>query len=379
MNCIKNAKVYVEGEGVKLTDLVFDERTVGFDGKEYPDANVIELNDDCVVLPAFIDEHIHGRSGSDFSDGGNATRVIAENLPSEGTAYFLGTTMTIPRNELLTAVKDFGDYYAEKKCDGAVPLGLHLEGPFISHKHIGAQNIDGLSACDEKYFDELVERSQNSVKLMTVAPELNDITVITDRANEYGVLLSAGHTDCTVAELKKSGINCATHLFNAMRALHHREGGTVGGALLDDEIYVEVIADGIHVFPDVLKLVKKIKPRSRIVFITDSIRAKGLPDGMSSLGGQDVYVRNGEARLGDGTLAGSVLKMNDAFKNAITLMNATVEEASDYCSKNPATHLGLDSEIGGIKTGKKASYVILNGRYDVVATICEGKLVYGKI
>lgn len=378
MNCIKNADVYIENEGVKKCDLVFDEKTLGFDASGVEAAELV-LPGGAVVLPAFIDEHIHGAAGCDFSDGGDATERIAEALPKEGTAYFLATTMTVERKKLIAALEAFKKYFSAGAFDVAEPLGVHLEGPFISEKHIGAQNPKGLERPDAAYLNELVEASGGSVRLITLAPENPGATELIKAAVERGIRVSIGHTDATADEVYKAasvGATGATHLFNAMRGIHHREIGTAGAALMDDSMYVELIADGVHVSADAMRLVKRIKPRGKIVFITDAIRAKGVGDGVSSLGGQTVYVKNGEARLSDGTLAGSVLTMNTAFKNAVELLGASVEEASDYCSKNPAARLGLGGELGGIKKGKRASYTVIGKDRGVIATVRDGKVIY---
>lgn len=372
MLCFKNVDIYIEGEGVRRADLAFDGVTRGFAA----DGDAVALPSGALVVPAFIDEHIHGAAGADFTDGGGAAKVISAALPEEGTGYYLATTMTVARGELISALKDFGGFCAAGTFAGAKPLGVHLEGPFISAKHIGAQNPEGRFSPDVPYFKELFKACGGRVKMMTLAPEEEGADELIRAANDSGVIVSAGHTDATAEQLRHSGISCATHLFNAMRGIHHREIGTAGGALADDGVYVELIADGVHVCPSALSLVKKIKPADKIIFITDAIRAKGVGDGASSLGGQDVFVKDGEARLNDGTLAGSVLKMNVAFKNAVQSMGASVTEASDYCSANPARHLGLFDRIGGIRVGKAASYTVLDRSYEVVMTVVDGNIVY---
>lgn len=370
MKCFENVNIYKQGQGLTKGSLCFSDVTGGFSAF----GNKIAIPSDAFVLPAFIDEHIHGAGGFDFSDGDAATSEIAKILPIEGTAYFLATTMTIPKPDLIKALRDYKACDYDGSC--AAALGVHLEGPFISQSRLGAQNESGLSKVDTSYFKELFEASGGDVKLMTIAPELENSSELIKAARGLGVEVSFGHTDATARQIEKSEMKSATHLFNAMRGIHHRDIGAAGQALLYDDIFVEIIADGIHLDKKTLQLVKKIKPKNKIICITDSIRAKGLPDGKSFLGGQEVFVKDGEARLKNGALAGSVLKMSDAFKNAVTLMGATIEEASDYCSANPAKHLGLYDKIGGIKEGKAASYVVLSRDYEVMMTIINGEIAY---
>ncbi len=378
MKSFKNVNVYIEGVGIKKTDLLFDTHTVGFKATET--AQEVKLPDGAIVLPAFIDEHIHGVCGVDASDGGDAVKTMARALPAEGTAYFLPTTMTVGIDDLLSAVKAAGKTLSEDP-EGAKPLGIHLEGPFISYKHIGAQNPEYLLAPDKNTLRRLIDASNNGIKMITLAPETVGADELIEFAADCGVHVSVGHTDATYSAVEKAsalGADCVTHTYNAQRALHHREAGTVGAALLLDGLYAELIADGIHVSAPAMRLLLKNKPRDKVILVTDSIRAKGLGDGASTLGGQKVTVKGGEARLADGTLAGSVLKMNDAVKNLVTLCGASITEAADFASTNPAKHLGVFDELGGIKIGKRASYTVLDKSFDVVMTFRDGKTVYDR-
>lgn len=374
MNFFKNANVYIEGDGIRRTDLAFDGRIRGF----YGDGECIELPEDAVVLPAFIDEHIHGAAGADTMDGGDAVARIARALPAEGTAYFLATTMTGSRDKTIAALRAVDAYASQWHKDGAGLIGVHLEGPFISLKHVGAQAGEYAALPDERLFDELCNASGGLVKMLTVAPELEGADSLIKRARSRGVVVSMGHTDATAEQAEHAaamGAGCVTHMFNAQRGFHHREAGTVGAALSCDGLYTELIADCIHVGVSALKLAVKAKPRDRLILVTDAMRAKGAGDGESELGGQKVYVKDGEARLKDGTLAGSVLKMNTAVKNMVERVGVSIEQASDYASKNPAANLGL-TELGGIRAGKRASFTVLDRNYDVIMTVRDGNTVY---
>ncbi len=379
MNCFKNANVYIEGVGIRKTDLLFDGRTLGFSAGS--DANVICLPEDAVVLPGFIDEHIHGAGGHDVMDGGDAVLKIAETIAAEGTCYFLATTMTASAEDTVTALRAISAYCGKRSNRGAGLLGAHLEGPFISPKHIGAQPAEYVAAPDVELFDGFYKASGGNIKMITLAPEVCGADKLIDRAKELGVTVSVGHTDATFGDVQRAaelGASCVTHTFNAQRGLHHREIGTAGAALLNDGLFAEVIADTVHVSVPALRLLTKSKPKDKVILITDAMRAKGMPDGESELGGQNVYVKNGEARLEDGTLAGSVLKMNTAVKNAVKYLNLSVTEAADLASANPAKNLGLFGELGGIKEGKRASYTVLDGNFDVIMTIIDGVPVYAR-
>ena len=213
---------------------------------------------------------------------------------------------------------------------------------------------------------------------MTVAPEEDGALDLIQHLNDLGIVASIGHTSakfCDLISAVKQGARSVTHTYNAQSPLHHRDIGTVGAALYLDELYTELIADLIHVSPPAIKLLIKNKPHDKVVLITDSMRAKHLPDGVSELGGQKVIVKNGEARLEDGTLAGSVLKMNDAVRNIVSL-GIRLEDAVDFATKNAATSLGLEKEIGSIKLGKAASFAVVDKNLAVLYTILDGKIIY---
>ncbi len=374
MRCFNNVKVYIEGEGITRTSISFADRTAVI-GCASGDA--IDLPSGAVVLPAFIDEHVHGAAGFDAMDGGDAACKISDALAKEGTAYFLATTMTAGESDLIKAIEGVR---ACMEKDGGI-LGVHLEGPFISETKVGAQDFRLVKKPDPDMFDRLFEAAGGKVKMITLAPEVEGAEALIKRAVDRGTKVSLGHTDATYASVMRAvecGAGCVTHTFNAQRGLHHREIGTAGAALLCDGLYAELIADTVHVSVPALMLAIKAKPHDKIILITDAMRAKGLKDGVSELGGQTVYVKDGEARLEDGTLAGSVLKMNVAVKNTVEKAGVPLECACDFASANPAKNLGLYDELGGISIGKRASYTVLDEKFDVVMTIRDGKTVYSR-
>lgn len=389
-----NANVYVEGEGIKRTDLYFDEKIVcigkscgencgkacGEKPAEAAAAEEIAVPEGAVVLPAFIDTHVHGAGGSDAMDGTEeALFTVAKTLAADGTATFLATTMTqSPENikKALSAVKT----YREKNCDeGAYIYGVHLEGPFIAEKFKGAQPLEYVAAPSVEVFREYQEASGNCIRTVTLAPEKDGAEELIKELKETGVNASVGHTSAKFADIEnavKAGAVGITHTYNAQSPLHHRDIGTVGAALLLDELQTEIIADTIHVSVPAIKLLVKNKPKEKITLITDAMRAKGMPDGESELGGQKVFVKNGEARLADGTLAGSVLKMNVAVKNMTEKVGVPFTEAVDFATKNPARMMGLSETKGSIKVGKDADFVILDKDFNVLKTIRAGKVIY---
>ena len=376
MKSFKNARVYIAGKGIVRTDISFDAvvRAIGrADGEEIP------LPDGALVAPAFIDEHIHGAGGCDAMDGSvTALSVVANALAREGTARFLATTMTQSKANTLAALAAVKAYRERSRKDGAAIMGVHLEGPFVSSSRAGAQPKEYIVKPNIALFDEFYKASGGCVKLLTLAPE-QDGALDLIRHAAHGVVCSVGHTDAKYDEVLRAaevGATCVTHTFNAQSPFTHREAGTVGAALMTDALFTELIADGIHVSLPAIELLIKNKPTGKIVLITDSIRAKGEKDGESELGGQKVFVRSGEARLADGTLAGSVLKMNDAVKLMVERAGLSVERAIDCATINPATNLGVADKYGSIAVGKAADFVVLSEKFEVIMTIRDGEVIF---
>ncbi len=380
MKCFKNATVYVEGEGLKKCCLAFEERVQKISRKEIKGTDEIVLPADAVVLPGFIDQHIHGAGGSDGMDGTvKDISTIAKTVAEEGTTAFLVTTMTQSPENITNALAAVKEYMEMSPEGGARVLGVHLEGPFIAAAHKGAQPLEYVAApvCDT--FDAYQEASGNAIKLVTLAPEVDGAKDLIAHLKEKGVVASIGHTGAKyqdVAEGIACGATNVTHTYNAQSALHHREIGVVGSAMLFDELNCELIADTIHVSVPAMQLLAKNKKADKLTLITDAMRAKGLPDGVSELGGQTVYVNGGQARLADGTLAGSVLKMNRALQNMVQKVGVPFTKAVDYATINPARTLKIDGEAGSIAVGKRADFVVLNGNYDVLMTVRGGKIIY---
>ncbi len=384
MTGFSNVSVYIKGQGIVKTDLAWKKDTiVSTERSDTPlkTPKGLDLPDsfDGIIVPGFIDEHIHGAAGADTMDGFRAFSKMAKALPKEGTTSFLATTMTQSDAQTTRILSEIADY-CSKKRSGASLVGVHMEGPFLSEKYIGAQNPAHLARYSPDLLDRWIQASQNTVKLMSFAPEIDGGTELLQDLRSRSICASAGHTAATfdqIAAASVRGLTALTHTFNAQSPLHHREAGCVGAGLLIDSLYCEVIADLLHVSAPALRLLFRSKSKDKVILITDAMRQKGLPDGISELGGQKVIVKNGEARLEDGTLAGSTLRMNTAVKNVVQSAGVALTDALDYASFNPAQHLGL-YDRGQIAVGKRADFCALDHDFNVLFTIVAGKVVYQK-
>ena len=376
MKCFRGASVYVAGAGVTRTDIAFDE-TVREIGAAPTDAETVALPEGAVVLPGFIDPHIHGAGGADAMDGtAAALATISETVAREGTTSFLATTMTESGEAILRALTAVRDC---RETSGARLLGVHLEGPFISETYAGAQPREYIAAPDIDVFDRYQAASGGRIRIVTVAPEVPGADALIRHLAETGVVPSVGHSAAGVADVRRAiacGARSVTHTYNAQSPFRHREIGVAGSALLYDELNCELIADGIHVSPEAIRLLVKNKPRGKMTLITDAMRAKGCPDGVSELGGQTVYVKNGEARLADGTLAGSVLRMNDAVRRMVQVIGLPFTDAVDMATKNTAALLGISDSCGEIACGKRADFTVLDPDFGVLLTVVGGREVY---
>lgn len=376
MKGFKNTWIVTE-KGLEKTSLTYDEKFVTIGKNE---EGLQELPEEYVVVPGFIDEHVHGAAGSDAMDGTmEDLGKIANALASEGTTAFLATTMTQSPENITKALKAVKAYRELSPESGAEILGVHLEGPFISKDFVGAQPIEYVAKPSVEVFKKYQDASGDCVRIVTLAPEVEESTELIKYLVSQNIVASIGHTNATYADVKKAveaGATNLTHTYNAMKPLHHREVGTVGSGLLFDELNCECICDGIHVSGPAIQLLHKNKPADKMTLITDAMRAKHMPDGVSELGGQVVIVKNGEARLENGTLAGSVLKMNNAVKNVMKFLNLPLEEVVKLASQNPAKNLGVFDQMGSIKEGKRADFVILDKDLNVVQTVRNGKVIY---
>ncbi len=371
-------KIYVEGSGIIETTVAIENGKISAIGVE---GDFVELKDNQILVPGFIDKHIHGANHSDSmyptqKDVHNIATAIAQ----EGVTSYLGTTMTQSIENITLALENLNEYIKKDVKEGAELLGIHLEGPFINKKYKGAQPEQYIIDCDVELFKKFEAASGNNFKQVSLAYEKNGIELTKYLASKK-IVASLGHTDATaqqVLEAEKDGATSLTHAYNAMKPLHHREAGTIGGALLADNIYVEIIADLVHVSKEAIQILYKAKSTDKIVVITDAMEAKHLPDGKFQLGGQDVFVSNNEARLASGALAGSVLRMDDGIRNLKNVLNIPLEEAIDFATINPARNIYVDDRKGSIAVGKDADFAIIDEDINVYQTVRQGQVIYTK-
>ena len=331
------------------------------------------------IVPGYIDIHVHGGGGSDVMDGEyEAIKQVATTHSRFGTTAFLPTTMTMTKDKIIKSLKSI--YEARLKGTGTAEiLGIHLEGPYINPEKKGAQKEEDIKKVSVEELLEFNQASGNLIRLVTIAPEMPGAIDFIRWLHQQGIIVSVGHSNATYKQVQEgiqAGLSHVTHIFNAMRGLHHREPGVVGAALSSPKLIVEMIADGVHLHPMVLKMLTQIKESEKLVLITDAMRAAGFKEGTYDLGGQEVMVTQGQAKLKNGTLAGSVLTMDKAVKNLVTKVGISLLNAVQMASYNPAKCLGIDDRKGSLELYKDADIVILNKNLETELTMVAGKVVY---
>lgn len=355
------------------------------------EANGDVLNaDGLTALPGYIDIHIHGGGGADTMDATmDALRTICRTHARNGTTGLLLTTMTQSREKITSAVTAARQAYeagADFCPDGAQVLGIHLEGPYISAKRPGAQPKDHVRPYDVAEFADWLDVAGEALKLITLAPEEPGADALMRVCRERGIVVSLGHTDAsaeqTRAAMEIAGVAHVTHLFNAMPPLHHRNPGILGVALTDNGLRCEIIADGHHVAPEIVRLTLGAKLPHSVILITDAMAGAGSPDGTYDLGGNPVFVGDGKAVLSDGTLAGSVLTMGQAVRNVCEWSGSLylpVEDRAAMLSRisstNAADALSLPHK-GRIAPGADADFVLVDDALNVHATYVGGRCVF---
>ncbi len=366
---MRNCAVYIKKD--KIVDVYNEQR---FRNKKFPSRVKIIDAGGAYVMPGFMDTHIHGIGGFGTEDADSASILkMSEILAGYGVTSFIPTCGTAPREELLRRIRAIVKAMGKEK--GARILGLHLEGPFISKERIGAQEQEGLSPVDINYMKELWKAGKGKIINMTVAPELHGMRELALECNRLGIILQAGHTNATYDQMiegMQANIMHVTHLFNAMRPLHHREPGVVGAALIHPEISCEIIGDGIHVNPNLLQLLLKSKPLSQIVLITDAFKlAKTtLPED------SEYYLDKCFHRKEDKIIVGSAISMLDGFRNLVEY-GVPVEKAVRMACTNPAQILKQQNK-GLILPGYDADLVILDTRLEHPQTIIGGRFIKEK-
>ena len=372
---IKNAHVISPGVELKNAAIEMENNFIKHvykEGESLPSGEKEFDAGEKMVVPGFIDVHIHAGMGYEATtDDPKAVPAIAGEKLREGVTSFCPTTLTLSKEQLAVSLKHIEKYRLHPTASRVI--GTHLEGPFINPKCAGAQNPTYLRAPNFEEIQALNDISR--VSIVSYAPELEGSVEFTKDLRDAGICSSCGHTNATMAQFmacKKAGLHRLTHFCNQMTKLHHREIGMVGTGLYDDDVYIEMICDKIHLCPDMIKLIFKLKPIDKILLITDAMEATGLPDGNYQLGGLDVVVADGAARLAsNGALAGSILQYNTALKNVYELTGLPLKELIKTTSLNQAQNLGL-SKLGKVEDGFRADITVLDQKFNVHAVFMDG-------
>ena len=378
MKAIVNGKIIlkdeiIEGYALLLSDVI--EAVIPQD-KLPENAEIIDAQGG-YIAPGLIDLHIHGYLGCDVCDGDeNSMRTISKGLLANGVTGYLPTTMTVDMKVIRKSLEVCRSLMNESKSwDGSAILGVHAEGPFISEGKKGAQDAKYILKPDASF----VKEYSDVIKIITLAPETDEknFSAIREICKDTDVTVSMGHTSAdydTAMASTRAGVKHATHLFNAMTPLAHRAPGVVGAALNSD-VSCELIVDTFHVSAALYDMLFKIKGR-KLCFITDCLPAGGLPYGEYTLGGSKIVYRDIVCRLEDGTVAGSVLHLNEGVWNAFTNSSIPLHECVNCASLNPATVLGIADRKGSIEVGKDADVIITDGNFKVMKTIITGEVKY---
>lgn len=330
------------------------------------------------VIPGLVDIHTHGAIGYDVSvSTPDQIRELTKFYSKNGVTSFLPTTITTGREQVKEILRNIRQAKDMEEWDGASIEGVHIEGPFINSKRKGAHDPDWITTPQRSDFDDYSEILGDLKIHLTVAPEIEGGLEFIQYVTKNGSTVGIGHTDGdyeTTLKAIDAGASIFTHLFNAMRGIHHREPGTVGGALVSDAL-VEVISDGIHIHPAVVKMVIKAKGYDKVILVTDSMHAAGLESGEYDFGGFKIYIRDGVAKQEDGTIAGSIINLMDGVRNVVKLAGVSLEDAVAMASINPARLLGLDDKIGSIEVGKRADLVVIDDDIKGQMVFCRGKQI----
>ncbi|HEV2277566.1 MAG TPA: N-acetylglucosamine-6-phosphate deacetylase [Acidobacteriaceae bacterium] len=330
---------------------------------------------DCTLIPALFDVHIHGCGGHDVTEATeSALAHIGAFLARRGVGAYLATTVTAPLDALLRSLNGLAKLIGQPG-DGALPLGIHLEGPFLSPHKRGAHPEHQLLEPSVARFEQLWQAAEGKIRLMTIAPELPGAPETIAHAAKLGVRVSLGHSNADLAAARRgvqAGAITATHTFNAMRRFEARDPGLVAEVLTNDALYAEIICDGLHVDPAAVRLFWKAKGPERALLITDAMGGTGMPDGTYWLGELEVRVKNGRCVIGEDTLAGSTLTLDTAVRNFMLFTGASLQQATALATRNPARMTGLDDEVGVLAPGRAANIAVLSSREEIVETFLRG-------
>ncbi len=334
-----------------------------------------------LLVPGFIDVHVHGAGGHDVMEGSpEALREIGQVLARHGTTAYVPTTVTASVEETLPALERMSAAIRQARQEpgwpGAAPLGIHLEGPFISRRQRGAHPEKFIQESSVELLQRMLAAARGEARILTLAAEIEGVEALLRLAGEQGVVVALGHSDATYDETMRAidlGARHAVHLFNAFRAFHHREPGIVGAILTDARVTAELIADGVHVEPAALRLAVAAKGPDGVILVSDATSATGMPEGSYQLGPIRVTVRAGVCRNEEGHLAGSVLTLDRALRTMVKL-GFELSQVVRMLTLNPARLLGLDGHKGVIAPGADADVVFLGPDLEVRGTVIGGRL-----
>lgn len=347
-------------------------RFVSFSDFSEQDAQIVDAQG-LYMIPGLVDIHFHGCMGADMCDGTKeALDIITKYEASIGVTSVCPATMTIAKDELLNVMKNAGDYTYN---GGAHLVGINMEGPFISASKKGAQAEENILYCDYEYFCRLQKAAKGLIKLVDLAPEEPGAMEFIEKAKDE-VVISLAHTASdydTAKEAIQRGASHATHLYNAMPPLNHRNPGVIGAVRDSETCHAELICDGVHIHPSVIRATFAMFGAKRMILISDSMRATGLNDGDYTLGGQPVKVKGNLATLHDGTIAGSATNLMDCVRFVVKKVGLPFETAVMCASENPAKEIGIFHEVGSISAGKKADFVLLDKDLNIVSVYVDGK------
>ncbi|WP_326717543.1 N-acetylglucosamine-6-phosphate deacetylase [Vagococcus jeotgali] len=356
---------------LEITDGIFGEFS---NEKPEKEAKILDYSGKWIA-PGLVDTHIHGYKNHDVMDNdADGIKVMSEALLSCGVTSFLPTTLTSSKERLKDVATTIGEMYQD--VNGAKIQGIYFEGPFFTEKYKGAQNPSYFSDPSIEVFNEWQEASGGLIKKIALAPEREGVSEFVEEITKNGVVVALGHSDATLDEARgavEAGASVFVHAFNGMRGLNHREPGMVGAVMNLEHVFAELICDGHHVHPDAANILMDATGKDHIALITDCMMAGGMPDGHYMLGEFPVTVADGTARLEEGNLAGSILKLKEAVKNVVDWGLATPAEALMMASYVPAVSCQIDDVCGSIRPGRAADFVIFNKDLDLEATFLDGE------
>ena len=375
--CIFTEEGFVRGS-FTVENGRFSAVSLSADQADTQDAGTEDIDlDGCKVIPGLVDIHIHGNSGSDFSDGDTAGLIrISQYLGRNGVTSFAPTSMSLPYEALEQAFSSAAELNKKRPHGGSRVIGIHMEGPFLSYNKRGSHNPEYLKDPDIQAFKDLNDRCGGLIRLVDIAPELEGAVEFTEKERQL-CTVSVAHTGADYGKASAvfdSGAIHVTHLFNAMTALHHREPGVIGAASEREDVCAELICDGVHIHPSAVRAAYKLFP-DRICLVSDSIRCCGMPEGEYELGGQIVVLKDNTAMLkGSNTIAGGALNLFGCMKNAIRF-GIPEDTAIRSATIIPARQIGAGKIIGSIEQGKYADFVIADNDYNIISVYISGEKV----